>query len=341
MVSSKITDSLRFLQTLTPLKVINGAKIILSYYTSKILRKAIHWGKPLAIAIEPTTACNLRCPECPSGLRAFTRPTGNLKTNFFQQTLDQISETCCSLTFYFQGEPFLNPEFLAMVTHAKKRNLYTVTSTNGHFLSNEIAQKTVDSGLDRLIISIDGLTQETYEGYRKKGNLQQVLDGTRRIINWKQKLNSKTPYVIFQFLVVSTNEHEIGQLKSLAQELGVDEVRLKTAQLYDYKNGHALMPRNEKYSRYVKKSDGLYQLKNSIQNQCWKMWHSAVITWDGLVVPCCFDKDANHHMGDLKKKEFNKVWKSDTYQSFRQQILEGRDKIDICTNCTEGCSIWA
>ncbi|MBK8502353.1 MAG: SPASM domain-containing protein [Saprospiraceae bacterium] len=338
---SKIIDTILFVRKLTVSKLFNAAKIIVSYYISKIFRRPISWGMPVSLSIEPTTACNLRCPECPSGLRSFTRPTGNLKSDFFSHTVDQVAKTCCHLTFYFQGEPFINPHFLQMVRYAGEKGLYTMTSTNGHFLDDQTARATVLSGLNRLIISIDGLTQETYESYRKKGNLQTVLEGTQRIIEWKRKLKSRTPYVIFQFLVVSTNEHEIPQLHDLAKKLGVDEVKLKTAQLYDYSNGHPLMPRNKKYSRYIPSDDGTYRLKNEIQNQCWKMWHSAVITWDGVVVPCCFDKDAKHKMGDLKAKTFGEVWHSTQYFDFRNKILHERNSIDICTNCTEGCTIWA
>lgn len=341
MINSRIQDGIAFVRTLTATKVINAAKILVSYYISKISKRPIHWGSPVSLSIEPTTACNLRCPECPSGLRAFTRETGNLKRSLFEETIDQVSKTCCSLILYFQGEPFINPDFLQMVTYAKQKNLYTITSTNGHFLSDEVAQRVIRSGLNRLIISIDGTTQETYQSYRKEGNLATVLEGTRRIIQWKKNLKSKTPQVVFQFLVVKTNEHEIPELFSLAKSLGVDEVKIKTAQLYDYKNGHALMPDSIRYSRYEKNPDGTYRLKHKILNQCWKMWHSAVITWNGMVVPCCFDKDAHFKMGQLRTQPFQDIWKGPQYELFRKQILQERKQIEICTNCTEGCTIWA
>lgn len=244
------------------------------------------------------------------------------------------------LILYFQGEPYINPQFLDMVSYACKKKIYTITSTNGHFLDDENARKTVESGLDRLIISIDGITQETYEAYRKEGNLEKVKEGARNIVKWKKALNSATPHIIFQFLVVKPNEHEIDGLYQLARETGVDEVKLKTAQVYDFKNGNDLIPMNDKYSRYRKNEDGTYSIKNYLLNQCWKMWNSCVITWDGIVVPCCFDKDADHRLGNLKDTTFEEVWTSDVYQNFRQQILKGRSSIDICNNCTEGCKVW-
>src|SRR5690606_27471880 len=102
--------------------------------------------------------------------------------------------------------------------------------TNAHFLSDEIAKRTVESGFDRLIISIDGTTQETYSAYRKGGNWEKVIGGTKRVLYWKKALESKTPHVVFQFLVVRPNEHEIESVQNLAKELGVEEVGLKTAQ---------------------------------------------------------------------------------------------------------------
>jgi radical SAM protein with 4Fe4S-binding SPASM domain len=115
---------------------------------------------------------------------------------------------------------------------------------------------------------------------------------------------------------------------------------LKTAQVYDYEQGNELIPSQEKYSRYARQVDGSYRIKNYLLNHCWKLWHSCVITWDGIVVPCCFDKDAEHRLGDLKKASFREIWQSNTYQNFREQLFQGRDQIDICTNCTEGCKVW-
>ena len=292
------------------------------------------------MSVEPTTSCNLRCPECPSGLRAFTRPTGMLQKNFFKDTIDQLHRDLMYLTFYFQGEPYLNPAFLEMVSYAHSKKIYTTTSTNAHYLNDENARRTIESGLDRLIISLDGTTQEVYQQYRIGGNLNKVLEGARNVVKWKRELKSKTPFIIFQFLVVKPNEHQLEEVKNLAKEIGVDDVWFKTAQVYDYENDpHQLIPSNEKYSRY-KKVNGNYQLKSSLQNHCWRLWHAPVITWDGLVVPCCFDKDAQHRLGDLKNKSFKEIWNDELYVNFRKELSRGRRNIDICANCSEGTKVW-
>ncbi len=199
----------------------------------------------------------------------------------------------------------------------RSKKIYTATSTNAHYLTDAVAKKTVESGLDRLIISIDGTTQDVYKQYRVGGNIDKVIEGAKNIVKWKKELNSKTPFIFFQFLVVKPNEHQIEDIKRLAKEVGVDEVRFKTAQVYDYENDpNKLIPSITNTSRYRKNADGTYSAKNKLANHCWKLQHSNVITWDGLVVPCCFDKDAMHRLGNLKNQSFKEVWNNDIINSF-------------------------
>ena len=156
----------------------------------------------------------------------------------------------------------MHPKFLELVKYASQKKIYTVTSTNAHFLSERKAKETIESGLDRILISIDGTTQETYGHYRIGGSLEKVIEGTKSLVRAKRELKSKTPHIIFQFLVVKPNEHQIEELKTLAKEIGVDEVKLKTTQVYDFENGNDLIPTIEKYSRYKKQSNGKYKIKN-------------------------------------------------------------------------------
>lgn len=336
-----LQDLLNLSSKLTPLRFWNGLKVLSSFYISRLTGKPVQWGYPVSISFEPTTSCNLRCPECPSGLRAFTRPTGMLDNAFFRQTIDEMYRELLYLIFYFQGEPYLNPAFLDMVRYASSKRIYTATSTNAHYLTKENARKTVESGLDRLIISIDGTTQEVYQQYRKGGNLEKVLAGARNIVEAKKELNSKKPFVIFQFLVVKPNEHQIEEVKELAKAIGVDTVWFKTAQVYDYENDpNGLITTIDKYSRYKKDTHGNYVPKNKLANRCWRLWHANVITWDGLVVPCCFDKDAQHQLGDLKTMSFRETWNSQRYKAFRGLLMKGRKNIDICANCSEGVNVW-
>ena len=336
----QFTDTLQIFKHLTLRRVLNLFSLKLSYWFSQFTRNAWHKGNPFSLSIEPTTACNLGCPECPSGLKQFTRPTGKLDLELHKKMLLQVKKHVFYINYYFQGEPFLHPQFLELIKEAKKAKIYTATSTNAHFITKEKATEIVKSGLDRLIISIDGLTQETYEQYRVHGQLEKVIEGSKFLVDAKKEQKSRTPHLIFQFLAVKPNEHEIPAVFSLANDLGVDEVRIKTAQFYEYEHGNPLMPTNEKYSRYKRTSSGNYKLKGDPGNHCWRMWSGSVLTWDGKVVPCCFDKDAQHAMGTLKEKSFQEIWRSPSYQNFRQAILTNRKGIDICSNCSEGTKVW-
>ena len=313
-------------------------KITSSYFYSKATGNNHHTGFPIAISIEPTTSCNLRCPQCPSGLREFTRDTGMLDTDLNKKIIDELKDTLTYITYYFQGEPYLNQSFLDIVSYASQHNIYTATSTNAHYLTKEVSESTVRSGLKRLIISIDGTTQDTYGKYRIGGNLDKVLAGTKNIVEAKKRAGHG-PHIIWQFIVFGHNEHQIKEIKSLAKEYGVDELGIKTAQVYDFETNLSLIPDNEKYARYSK--TGSPKIKNKLLNHCWRLWHACVVTWDGKIAPCCFDKDASHQFGDMRVSNFADIWQNQAYNAFRKLVLQSRKNIDICKNCTEGTKIWA
>ncbi|MFH0866901.1 MAG: radical SAM/SPASM domain-containing protein, partial [Bacteroidota bacterium] len=261
--------------------------------------------------------------------------TGSITPENFIKYIHPLSKKLSYLMIYFQGEPYMNKNFFDLVKISVSKKIYTATSTNGHFLDKENAHKTVLSGLDRLIISLDGTDQVTYSSYRKNGNFESVIGGIKNVVERKKKLKSKKPYIILQFLVLKTNEDKIDEIRQLAKDLGVDELQFKTAQFYEFKNGNTLMPENAKYSRYKKNPEGKYLLKKKIINRCLRMWQSLVITWDGKVVPCCFDKDAEYILGDLNKNAFPEIWKGNAYKEFRKKLLHHRKDIPICCNCTE------
>ena len=214
-------------QTLTFAKVLNSIKLFISFWVSKYLGKSWMWGLPMSLSIEPTTACNLGCTECPSGLKSFTRDTGNLKAPLLLKTLDELKGTLSYVSFYFQGEPYINPSFLSFVKEATNRNIYTITSTNAHFISKEVAVLTVESGLHKLIVSLDGTTQETYEKYRVHGSIDKVLTGIKNVAEAKVKLKISTPIIEIQYLVTSYNEHQIEEAKALTKEVGADNIVFK------------------------------------------------------------------------------------------------------------------
>lgn len=327
------------LRYFTNRRVLNALKLVLSYSLSGILKRPILWGLPLSIAYEPTTSCNLRCPECPSGLRSFTRPTGNADLTAFQKLIDQVKGHVIYLTLYFQGEPYLNPDFIKMIEYAHDSKIYTSTSTNAHYLTKENCRSTIESGLDKLIISLDGISEDSYSKYRVGGNLEKVKEGVKNLVEMKKELGSRNPSIVIQTIAFSHNEHELSEIKKLKKEWEVDEVLIKTAQVYSVEDSK-LLPKDPTLSRY-EMVNGEYVLPQKLPNKCWRMWSSPVITQNGEMIPCCFDKDGDHKMGNpVGEGDFKKVWSDDSFNAFRKQVYSNRKAIDICKNCSEGVKVW-
>lgn len=318
----------------------NASAILSSYFLSRLTGRYYVWGRPYTFIIEPTAICNLRCPQCPVGLQTLVRPQGHLKMEKFQAMIDEIGDYTWVLLLYFQGESFINPDILEMIDYAYQKKIFTVISTNATRLANpDFARQLAASKLGRLILSVDGATEETYKVYRQAGHFHRVIRGIRQFIEARNQLGNKFPWADLQFIVMRHNEHEIEDIKKLGKELGVNRVIFKSPQIYDFENAEATLPRNPKYRRY-EKVNGKYQLKGSYSGYCKKIWYGSAITWDNTVIPCCFDKDAEFPLGKIGEHSFEEIWNSENYHRFRQLVVNRRDSIEMCRNCTEGLRIF-
>ena len=316
-------------------KAYNFVFILIGYYTSLLFKKVIILGNPYSITTEPTNLCNLNCPECPTGNKTSNIPKGKMDFTFYKKVIDEVKSSIIYQMLYFQGEPFLNPEIFKMIKYSDDNKIYTTLSTNGHFLSMENNRKIIQSGLKEILISVDGITQESFEKYRIGGNLNTVLNGIKNLIASKQELKSKYPKIIVQFLVFKHNEHEIKDIQILCKKLKVDKLELKSAQIYHPENSK-FIPENSKYARYQQKD---LQIKNKLKNRCFRVWSTLVVTWEGFIIPCCFDKYNHHVIGSISNKEAFLLWKSKQFNTFRHQILHDRKGVKICHNCTEGLKL--
>ena len=329
-------EMLVILSKLSFYKLLNAFKIWSSYLWARISRSIKICGLPYSLSIEPTTQCNLHCSECPSGQRHFTRPIGMMDFALYQTIINQAEKHLIYLLLYFQGEPYLHPAFFNMVKYAAKRKIFVATSTNAHYLSKANAEHTVQSGLNKLLISVDGITQEVYEQYRKGGSLAKVIEGIENLVEAKQKFRAKHPIIVLQFIVFKHNQHQINEFKTLAKTLGVDKYEIKSAQVYDFKTGNKLIPDLKQYSRY-QKHKAEFKIKSQLPNRCWRMWHSVVITQSGQVAPCCFDKQAQHNYGVLSNAfSIKNAFYSNEANKFRKQVFANRSTYEMCRNCTEG-----
>ena len=342
--------------TLPFIRFFNLLKITAIYLLSLVLKRPVHWGMPVAAGFEPCNTCNLHCPECPAGRRELTREKGFMDSGLFSRSMDELLPELSRIMLYFQGEPFLNRHFFDFIRKARAGRIHVTTSTNGHFLDETTVREIVTSGLNRVIISLDGPDQERYEVYRKGGDFARVTRGIRLLVAEKRRLRSHMPVIILQCLVLRSNENLLDEMRQLARDLGVYRLEFKSAQFYDFEQGNELMPEDRRFSRYeriesadkdpqsedrnskseVKNGGGRqYKIRNPLRNACFRMWSSCEITWDGKVVPCCFDKDAEHVMGDLTKQSFREIWRSERYRQFRKQILTNRKGVEMCRNCSQ------
>ncbi len=331
-----ITYGLAFVKTLTLKKIYNSCLLRLSYFFSVLLKRQMHWGVIESLSIEPTNLCNLACPECPSGNNSMTRQRLFLSENQFKNTIDKVCRNLVYFQLYFQGEPFMHPKMTDFIEYAVNKNIFTSTATNGHFLTPENCIKIVDSKLHQIIVSIDGTTQETFEKYRVGGSLDKVVSGIINLQKAKKKKQKTLPHIVIQFVVFSNNEHEIPEIKKLAKELKVTDLRLKSAQIDDYKQGNTLIPRNHRFSRYKKKDENIYILKRRKNFKCFRIWNGAVISAEGSLLPCCFDKNANYAYTTYPNLDIDKQWKNEKANLFRQNVWKSTSSYDICENCTEG-----
>jgi radical SAM protein with 4Fe4S-binding SPASM domain len=306
-----------------------------SYLQSSVSKHASINGMPAAVGVELTNHCNLRCPECASGSGQMERERGFMDLELFKMIIAELKPYLYSLNLYFQGEPLLHPGFASFIRNSG--NIRSVISTNGHFLSEENCEKLAESGLRKLIISLDGLDQDSYSAYRISGNVDTVMDGIKNISVARSRHKSSLKIEI-QVLVNKFNEHQIPQMRKLANSINAS-LKLKSMQIIGKNSFESWLPSGSKFSRY-KFRNGRFQIKSSLPDRCARLWFNPVITWDGKVLPCCFDKDAEHIMGDLRQESFKEIWNGTKFKLFRRVLLTDRSAIEICKNCTSGLKIW-
>lgn len=318
----------------------NVLNVWFCYLCARCIGKAPYMSVPYSISIEPTNCCNLSCLECPSGIGTLSRERGEMEFRLYKRIIDEIKDKIVSLTLYFQGEPFINSHFIDMVSHAKRAGLWVETSTNAHFIDDEVAKGIIESGLDKIIVSLDGTDAESYAKYRRGGDFDRVIRGIEALVNAKKNSTMKSgilglgrkPKIVLQFLVFKHNEHQIKDIKALGRRLGVDKVELKTAQIYNAENASSLLTSVDRYARYTVK-DGVMEMKRKRKRVCSRVFTNAVMTWEGQMVPCCYDKDAEHCVGDVREDYYVDIMKDDRRREFIDSVIKNRNAMKMCCNC--------
>jgi radical SAM protein with 4Fe4S-binding SPASM domain len=317
------------------------------------LKRIDPWGWPTHVQLEPTSLCNLRCALCPvtTGLH---RKTGNMEYELFKKFLDEVGDYLLLIMFWDWGEPLINPRIYEMIKLAKDRGIKTVTSTNAHLLANrENAEKLVHSGLDTLIVAIDGITQEAYTKYRKSGNVKTVIEGIRCVLEARKKIKTKNPLVNMRFIPMRHNEHELSKMINLATEMGVDVLSVKTLNpasndMYNLNRDNRetnleflpIAPDLRRF-HYKEDKDGPGRVRR--HPFCKNPWNAPTVHWDGTISPCTYDYEERFPFGRLGEKTFKEIWFDAPYKEFRTRLRRKWPHVVMCGNCSyafEGGSCW-
>ena len=291
-------------------------------------------GYPFEWEIDTTNICQLKCPLCHTGLGTVDRQKGVMHFDTFKKTIDEIKDYCVWLSLYSWGEPFLNKEIDKYVEYANKANIATIISSNlNKPLTPELAERLIRSGLDTLIISLDGTTQDVYEVYRVGGHLDRVLDNIRLLADKRKELGYKTPHFEWQFIVMRQNEHQIPEARRMASEMGIDDIVFKRV---DFPHGEDDLELAQRWmpvaTEGFSKDQPFEKPYHENGHLCWRLWRSAVVNWDGGYAPCCYLTDASDDFGDVKTHSIKEIWNNEHYLTAR-----GLFKNDFVPKSYVGC----
>lgn len=291
-------------------------------------------GGPETGMIEPTNLCNLACPTCPTGTGKI-KPLPQMKLGEFDRVLGQLAPKLRNLALWNYGEPLLNKELPAMIASAKKSGVGVVkVSSNVHFLDGERGLALLTSGLDVLILSVDGASQDTYQTFRKDGDFATVARAIAWLCSEKKRLGLTKPRIELQFIVMRHNEHELPEMRRLAEQWGVDKLRIKTVGADD-DHTKSLIPTTRLLSRYEPDS----VTPNVRHPFCTMAWDHTVVNVDGSVTPCCYlrpDMGDEFVMGNVFETPFRAIWRGEKYRRFRAQMLTDRSAMPVCNKCRGG-----
>ncbi|MDI6742845.1 MAG: radical SAM protein [Smithella sp.] len=294
------------------------------------------FGYPVIAQVEPVNYCNLQCPLCLTSSMTKSRKPALLSFDKFQKFIDDCGDYLLHLILWDWGEPFLNPDLCRMIAYAKSKGIIVHTSTNGNVpLDDAQAEALVDSGLDSLVVAVDGATQKTYEQYRQGGRLDVVLSNIRKIIRIRESKRSGVPVINMRFVVMRHNESEIPLARELAKNLGVDYFTLKTVDM-NPQTGVELdeiyAPEEVHYRRY--EYDGNSFERKQKRFVCMRPWKRITLEASGEVIPCEYDYLNRYSLGNIAERSALDAWKSAKGKDFRKAFNLGHNDFYLCRDCT-------
>jgi MoaA/NifB/PqqE/SkfB family radical SAM enzyme len=255
--------------------------------------------------------------------------------DLYRRLIDEIRAYVLVLMFWDWGEPFLNSRAFDMIRYARQAGIKVVCSTNGHVFANpDRAREVVESGLDVLVFSVDGITQETYQRYRAQGKLETVLAGVRNVVMEKRRASSRFPLVNLRFIVMKHGQHEVARLREFARPLGVDVLTLRRFHSVprEEESEEDLVPDQVQYQLPARAPGGRRAIRVQ-RNPCKNLWNCPTIHWDGTVCSCFMDYRQQRPLGSLTESSFREIWRGASYGGVRRAFR--RDFL-LCRECAFG-----
>ena len=283
---------------------------------------------PDRVYLESTNVCNLDCIMCPTGMHIDTRPKGYISWELYTAVVDEIAPFAEAVVLHSWGEPLLHPKIIEMIKYAKERDLWVETSTNAMLLDEEKSRALLEAGLDRVYLSMDGLTKETYEKVRVGGDFERVLGNIERFLDLKHELGSPIEADI-QIVRLAETDAEV--------EAFVERWKQTHATLINIKELDTWGGQIDEVSALAVETDAPVNDVNAERKPCPNLWYHAHIHWDGVLVSCSRDYDAITPLGNVKNGGVLKTWHGARMRMMRQWHATGNFCAHQCLDCTE----WA
>ncbi len=338
------TRNARHLQSVighgNPRKWANLARVELERKMRRIELK----GHPYLLIIDPCNYCNLRCPLCPTGLGTLDRPQKMLSLEHFQRYFDPVADYLFEAYLHNWGESLLNKNVYKMIAHAQSRNVGTNLSTNFSETASSDLDNLLDSGLEYLIVSLDGTSQESYGEYRIRGKFDNVIGNLAEIVRRRNARKLTNPTIEWQFIVMKQNEHQIEEAERLAKQIGVDLLRfIPVGMPYDTPDRSATADKwfpttvaGREYSPAVEQQFG----QANKPSPCFYLYRSMVVNPDGGVAPCCVVYKKDSDFAQLPTTDVMGLWTNEKYLSARALFSPRNAPRHVETIC-DGCDIFA
>lgn len=301
-----------------------------------IHRRLTPWSMPLHMQIELTDYCNLRCPVCPTGIRAVTRRPLAMPVALFRRLIDEVGPYLLTVSLWGWGESLLHPELMELLRLARKHRVAILVSTNGQNLDNDrVIEALIEAPPTYLIVAIDGLTDATNSQFRVGASLAPVLAGVKRLAEIKRQRGLRFPVLHMRYIVMKHNQHELSQLREFAVANYFDLLSIRALSVIDNESAveihQQLIPDIPEYRAYKYENGARIRRDDFICLE--PFWFPSVFV-DGTVVHCAQDYNANHALGAIGNgTSFRDVWFSESAALARKTVRDEPAAVKCCRNC--------